>query len=46
MSYVIKTEVDIGASKEAVWDVLVDFPRYGEWSNFSRVEGAAQVGSR
>ncbi|WP_440072295.1 SRPBCC family protein [Streptosporangium sp. OZ121] len=46
MSYVIKTEVDINAGKEAVWDVLVDFPRYGEWSNFSRVEGTAQVGNR
>ena len=46
MSYVIKTEVDINASKEAVWDVLVDFPRYGEWSNFSRVEGTPQVGNR
>ena len=46
MSYVIKTEVDINASKEAIWDVLVDFPRYGEWSNFSRVEGTAQVGER
>jgi hypothetical protein len=46
MSYVIKTEIDIDASKEAVWDVLVDFPRYGEWSNFSRVEGTARVGNR
>ncbi|MFF0191114.1 SRPBCC family protein [Streptomyces sp. NPDC005244] len=46
MGYVIKTEVDINASPEAVWDVLVDFPRYGEWSNFSRVEGTAQVGNR
>jgi hypothetical protein len=46
MSYVIKTGIDINASKEAVWDVLVDFTRYGEWSNFSRAEGTAQVGSR
>jgi hypothetical protein len=30
MSYVIQTEVDIKAGKEAVWDVLVGFPRYGE----------------
>ncbi|MBC7975145.1 MAG: SRPBCC family protein, partial [Myxococcales bacterium] len=46
MSYIIKTEVDINAAKAAVWDVLVDFPRYGEWSNFSLVEGTAQVGNR
>ena len=46
MGYVITTDVDINASKEAVWDVLVDFARYGEWSNFSRAEGAARVGSR
>ncbi len=46
MSYVIKTEIDIDASKDAVWAVLVDFPRYGQWSNFSRVEGRAQVGNR
>lgn len=46
MSHVIRTDVDIDASKEAVWDVLVDFPRYGGWSNFSRVEGTAQVGNR
>src|SRR4051812_48131372 len=46
MSYIITTEVDINASTEAVWDVLVDFPRYGQWSNFSRAEGTAQVGNR
>lgn len=46
MSYVIRTEVDISASREAVGDVLVDFPRYGEWSTFSRVDGTAQVGNR
>jgi hypothetical protein len=46
MSYVINTEVDIEASTNAVWRVLVDFAAYGEWSNFSRAEGVAQVGSR
>ncbi|WP_437574622.1 SRPBCC family protein [Sorangium sp. So ce887] len=46
MSYVINTIVDINASRAAVWSVLVDFAAYGEWSNFSRAEGAAQVGSR
>lgn len=46
MSYVIKHDVDIKASPKAVWNVLIDFPRYSEWSNFSRVEGTPQVGSR
>lgn len=46
MSYVITTGVDIDAGEEAVWSVLSDFARYGEWSNFSGVDGALQVGSR
>ena len=46
MSYVITTEIDINAGPEAVWGALVDFPRYGQWSTFSRVEGTAQVGNR
>jgi hypothetical protein len=46
MSYAITTTVEIDAVPEAVWDVLVDFPAYGEWSNFSSAEGTAQVGSR
>ena len=46
MSYVITTAVDIDAGAEEVWDVLVDFPAYGEWSNFSSAQGTAQVGTR
>lgn len=46
MSYVITTTVDIDASTEEVWDVLVDFPAYGEWSNFSSAQGTAHVGTR
>ena len=26
--------------------MLTDFPSYGEWSNFSKVEGVAKVGER
>ncbi len=37
MTFVITTTVDIEASPEAVWHVLVDFDRYGEWSNFPSV---------
>lgn len=46
MSYLIETTVDIDAAPDAVWDVLTDFPAYGEWSNFTSVDGEAQVGSR
>lgn len=46
MPYTITTTIDIDASREAVWDVLVDFPAYGEWSNFSHAEGVARPGSR
>ncbi|MEU8793645.1 SRPBCC domain-containing protein [Streptomyces sp. NPDC048643] len=38
--------IDIDATPEAVWSVLTDFATWGEWSNFSAAEGAAQVGSR
>ncbi len=30
----IKTELEIAAVPEKVWDVLVDFERYGEWNPF------------
>ena len=33
----IFTNVDIDAPKEAVWDVLIDFPSYSEW-NPSRID--------
>lgn len=46
MSIVIATEIDIAATPGQVWDVLSDFPNYGEWSNFSRVDGVPQVGTR
>ena len=31
-SFMIDTNVDIDAPKEAVWDVLIDFPSYSEWN--------------
>lgn len=45
MSIVIATEIDITATPSQVWDVLSDFPNYGEWSNFSRIDGVPQVGT-
>lgn len=46
MSIVFTTEVDINATVDEVWDVLTDFDNYGEWSNFSSVDGTAQVGQK
>lgn len=46
MSIVIATAIDINATPKQVWDVLADFPTYGEWSNFSRVDGVPQMGTR
>lgn len=39
--------IDIDAPAEAVWDILADVDRYGEWNPFSfRVETTLEVGSR
>ena len=34
MSYVIDRTLDIAAPAELVWEVITDFPRYGEWNPF------------
>ncbi|MDN3494893.1 SRPBCC domain-containing protein [Planococcus sp. APC 4015] len=46
MSIVFATTIDIDATPEQVWEVLSDFPAYGEWSNFSRVTGSPALGSK
>lgn len=46
MSIVFATSIDIAATPEQVWDVLSDFPAYGEWSNFSRITGAPELGTK
>lgn len=46
MSIVIKTAIDIKAPAGDVWAVLTDFPAYGQWSNFSRIDGVAQKGTK
>lgn len=46
MSIVIATQIDINATPEQVWAVLADFSSYGEWSNFSKVDGIPQLGTR
>jgi uncharacterized protein YndB with AHSA1/START domain len=34
MTFVIDATVDIDAPVELVWQVITDFPRYGEWNPF------------
>lgn len=46
MSIVITTSIDIAATPKQVWDVLSDFSAYGEWSNFSKVDGVPELGTR
>ncbi len=36
MSYLIHTEIDIGAPCQAVWDVLVDLENHSKWNPFIR----------
>ncbi|MGH8378215.1 MAG: SRPBCC family protein [Gammaproteobacteria bacterium] len=43
----LKASIDIKAPPESVWQVLLDFPRYPEWSEFlAHIEGPAVPGSR
>ena len=43
----IETSIDIAAPPASVWDVLVDFDRYGAWNPFIReLQGEARVGAR
>lgn len=46
MSIVLPTAIDIDATPEQVWEVLSDFSAYGEWSNFSRIDGAPELGEK
>ena len=46
MSIVLRSAIAIDATPAQVWDVLTDFPAYGEWSNFSSVDGSAEKGTR
>ena len=47
MSRVINTFIDINAPPNRVWEVLIDFPAWKEWSPFiSSITGKLEVGAR
>ena len=47
MSTVVSSTIDIDAGPREIWEVLTDFPAYGEWNPFmDRIEGTPQVGSK
>lgn len=46
MSIVLATTIDITATPDEVWEVLADFSAYGEWSNFSRIDGSPLLGTK
>jgi hypothetical protein len=43
----VRTEIEIDATAEQVWSILLDFPSHPEWNPFvRRIEGIAEVGDR
>jgi carbon monoxide dehydrogenase subunit G len=40
----VHAAVDVDATAEQVWQVLVDWPRHGEWVPFTRAEGGSAKG--
>lgn len=42
----VHASADVAAPAWRVWDVLVDWPRHGEWVPFTRAEGGAGEGER
>ena len=43
----LRTEIEINASPERVWNILMDFEKYGEWNPFIQsIEGDAQKGGK
>ena len=45
LSQTIDTWIDIEASPNQIWDVLVDFPKWSTWNSFiPSVEGKLQKG--
>lgn len=47
MAKALDTHIEINASTETVWQVLIDFSRYGQWNPFIRsIRGEAKQGEK
>lgn len=46
MTITLTSNIVVKATPEQVWAVLSDFSSYGEWSNFTSIEGAPVEGER
>ncbi len=45
--YEVRTDIEIEATPERVWSILLDFPSHPNWNPFIRsIEGVAKVGDR
>jgi len=43
----IETKIDIAASSETVWSILIDLPQYAQWNPFiTQAQGQCHVGSK
>lgn len=43
----LRTQIEINASSDRVWEILTDFPAMGEWNPFiPSLEGKAEVGEQ
>jgi len=43
----IKTEIEIAAPPEKVWDILMDFDKWQEWSPIIKISsGRAELGNK
>jgi hypothetical protein len=46
MAKTLQTQVDIEASKEKVWSILIDFPAYPQWNPFIKsISGEPKAGA-
>lgn len=47
MKHEINTEIKIKASKQEIWNILMDFENYSEWNPFiEKIEGDPKLGNK
>lgn len=42
----VRTDIEINAPPEKIWEVLIDFERYDEWNPVMEIEGSPTEGTR